>query len=81
MVMPPLQKFFFLTESKIAFYISKFLNYIEKKYFVSKVMEAVFIPTNPLLNMPPARVTFEIFKNPITLKGSGYPPATVIRAF
>ena len=45
-------------------------------------MEWILIPTNPLLNMPlMARVTFEIFKNPITLKGSGYPPATVIRAF
>ena len=58
------------------------LNYIEKKYFVSKVTERVLIPTNPLLNMPlMARETFEIFKNPISLKGSGYPHITVIRAF
>jgi len=80
--MPPPQKFFFNSQKlHFKFYIFKFINYIEKKYFVSKVMEAVFIPTNPLLNMPLARVTFEIFKNPITLKGSRYPPATVIRAF
>jgi len=48
-------------------------------------MQGVLIPTNPLLNMPlMARVTFEIFKNPITLnflKGSGYPHITVIRTF
>jgi len=45
-------------------------------------MEGVLIPTNPLLNMPlTARVTFQIFKNPITLKGSGYPHITVIHAF
>jgi len=38
-------------------------------------MEGVLIPTNPLLNMQlTARVTFEIFKNPISLKGSGYTP-------
>jgi len=70
--MPPPQKFFLFNKSQklhFKFYIFKFLNYIEKKYFVSKVMEAVFIPTNPLLNMPPARVTFEIFKNPIFSQG------------
>jgi len=45
-------------------------------------MEGVLIPTNPLLNTPLTdRVTFEISKNPITLKGSGYPPIAVIRAF
>ena len=41
-------------------------------------MEGVLVPTNPLLNMPlTARVTFDIFKNLISLKGSGYPPITV----
>ena len=45
-------------------------------------MEGGVIPTNLLLNMPlTARVTIEIFKNPITLKGSGYPHITVIHAF
>ena len=45
-------------------------------------MEWILIPTNPLLNMPlTARVTFEIFKNFITVKGSGCPHITVIRAF
>ena len=47
-------------------------------FFFGKVMEGVLVPTNPLLNMPlTARVTFDIFKNPISLKGSGYPPITV----
>jgi len=41
-------------------------------------MAGVLVLTNPLLT---ARVTFDIFKNPISLKGSGYPPITVIRAF
>ena len=45
-----------------------------EKYFVSKVMEGVLIPTNLLLTTPlTARVTFEISKNHNTLKGSGYP--------
>jgi len=55
-----------------------------EKYFVSKVMEGVSIRTDPLLTTPlTARVTFEISKNHIrpTLKGSGYPPITVIRGF
>jgi len=42
-------------------------------------MEGLLIPTNLLLNTPlTAGVTFEISKNPITVKGSGYPHITEI---
>jgi len=58
------------------------LTYMVKNISSVKSSRGVLIPTNPLLTTPlTARVTFEIFKNHITLKGSGYPPITVIRAF
>ena len=42
-------------------------------------MEGLLIATNLLLNTPlTAGVTFEISKNPITVKGSGYPHITEI---